>query len=47
MAENNRWGHSTPISKQTKATDLDRKAVALRHPGVVVDGNDAFAVQSP
>jgi TPP-dependent pyruvate/acetoin dehydrogenase alpha subunit len=44
VAENNGWGYSTPISKQTKVTDLHRKAAAYGIPGVSVDGNDVFAV---
>lgn len=44
VAENNGWGYSTPISKQTKVTELYRKAAAYGIPAVSVDGNDAFAV---
>ena len=44
VAENNGWGYSTPISKQTKVTDLHKKAAAYGIPAVSVDGNDAFAV---
>ena len=32
VAENNRWAYSTPISKQTKVTDLHKKALGVRHP---------------
>jgi TPP-dependent pyruvate/acetoin dehydrogenase alpha subunit len=44
VAENNGWGYSTPISKQTKVTELHRKAASYGIPAVAVDGNDAFAV---
>ena len=44
VAENNGWGYSTPISKQTKVTDLHKKAAAYGIPAVSVDGNDVFAV---
>src|SRR5437763_6676903 len=44
VAENNGWGYSTPITKQTKVTELYRKAAAYGIPAVTVDGNDIFAV---
>jgi pyruvate dehydrogenase E1 component alpha subunit len=44
VAENNGWGYSTPITKQTKVTELYRKAAAYGIPAVAVDGNDIFAV---
>jgi acetoin:2,6-dichlorophenolindophenol oxidoreductase subunit alpha len=44
VAENNGWGYSTPISKQTRVTDLHRKADAYGIPAVEVDGNDIMAV---
>jgi TPP-dependent pyruvate/acetoin dehydrogenase alpha subunit len=44
IAENNGWGYSTPISKQTKVTELYRKAAAYGIPAVTIDGNDVFAV---
>jgi pyruvate dehydrogenase E1 component alpha subunit len=37
---------TTPISKQTKVTDLYRKAAGYGIPSVEVDGNDVFAVYS-
>jgi pyruvate dehydrogenase E1 component alpha subunit len=46
VAENNGWGYSTPISKQTKVTELYRKAAAYGIPAVSVDGNDVFEVYS-
>ncbi len=44
VAENNGWGYSTPISKQTKVTELYKKAAGYGVPAVAVDGNDVFAV---
>ena len=44
VAENNGWGYSTPISKQTRVTDLYKKAAAYGIPAQAVDGNDALAV---
>jgi TPP-dependent pyruvate/acetoin dehydrogenase alpha subunit len=44
VAENNGWGYSTPITKQTKVTDLYKKAAAYGIPAAEVDGNDVFAV---
>jgi TPP-dependent pyruvate/acetoin dehydrogenase alpha subunit len=46
VAENNGWGYSTPIAKQTKVTELYRKAASYGIPAVSVDGNDVFAVHS-
>ena len=44
VAENNRWAYTTPISKQTKVTDLYKKALGYGIPAVEVDGNDVLAV---
>jgi TPP-dependent pyruvate/acetoin dehydrogenase alpha subunit len=44
VAENNRWAYTTPISKQTKVTDLYKKAIGYGIPAVEVDGNDVLAV---
>ena len=44
VAENNGWGYSTPIAKQTKITDLHKKALAYGIPALEVDGNDVLAV---
>ncbi len=44
VAENNRWAYTTPLSKQTKVTDLYKKAIGYGIPAVEVDGNDVFAV---
>jgi TPP-dependent pyruvate/acetoin dehydrogenase alpha subunit len=46
VAENNGWGYSTPIARQTKVTELYRKAAAYGIPAVAIDGNDVFAVYS-
>ena len=46
VAENNRWAYTTPISKQTKVTDLYKKAIGYGIPAVEVDGNDVLAVHS-
>ena len=46
VAENNRWAYTTPISKQTKVTDLYKKALGYGIPAIEVDGNDVLAVYS-
>jgi acetoin:2,6-dichlorophenolindophenol oxidoreductase subunit alpha len=46
VVENNGWGYSTPIARQTKVTELYRKAASYGIPAVSVDGNDVFAVNS-
>lgn len=42
--ENNQWAYSTPVTAQSRLTDLADKAKAYGIPGVVVDGNDLLAV---
>lgn len=42
--QNNGWAISTPRSKQSAATTLAQRAEGYGFPGVVVDGNDLFAV---
>jgi len=44
VVQNNRWGISTPVSKQTKAKTLAQKAVAAGIKGIQVDGNDVLAM---
>jgi len=44
VAENNRWAYTTPITKQTRVTDLHVKAASYGIPAVEVDGNDVYAV---
>ena len=34
VAENNRWAYTTPISKQTRVTDLHVKAASYGIPAV-------------
>jgi TPP-dependent pyruvate/acetoin dehydrogenase alpha subunit len=46
IAENNGWAYTTPISKQTKVTDLYKKALGYGIPAIEVDGNDVLAVYS-
>lgn len=46
VAENNGWGYSTPISRQTRVTELYKKAAAYGIPAVSVDGNDVFEVHA-
>jgi len=41
---NNHYAISTPVSRQTAAPDLARRAAGYGFPGFVVDGNDLFAV---
>jgi len=41
---NNQYGMSTPISKATKDTDLEKRAIPYAMPAVTVDGNDVLAV---
>jgi pyruvate dehydrogenase E1 component alpha subunit len=42
---NNRWAISLPSARQTACVTFAQKAIAGGLPGVVVDGNDAVAVQ--
>ena len=44
LIENNRWAYSTPVSAQSRLTDLADKARAYGIPQGVVDGNDVLAV---
>lgn len=41
---NNQWAISTPLSKQTKCTELSQKALAANIIGITVDGNDIIAM---
>lgn len=41
---NNGWAISVPVSRQTRAPTLARKALAYGIPGIQVDGNDLLAV---
>lgn len=44
ICENNQYAYSTPLSRQMRITNLADRAAAYGFPGVVVDGNDFFAV---
>ena len=44
LLQNNHWAISTPVGKQTKATSFADRAAGYGFPGVLVDGNDFFAV---
>jgi pyruvate dehydrogenase E1 component alpha subunit len=44
FCQNNHWAISTPATIQTAAHTKAQKAVAFGFPGVLVDGNDLFAV---
>jgi TPP-dependent pyruvate/acetoin dehydrogenase alpha subunit len=44
IVENNGYAYSTPLAKQTAATELKDKALAYGIPGVRADGNDVLAV---
>ena len=44
VCENNGWAISMPREEQTASATIAQKAVAYGMPGVLVDGNDVFAV---
>ncbi len=44
LCQNNQWAISVPRTKQTAAQTLAQKAIAYGFPGMLVDGNDIFAV---
>lgn len=44
IVEFNYWAYSTPFEKQCAARTLADKAIGYGIPGMVVDGNDVFAV---
>ncbi|MDD4000288.1 MAG: pyruvate dehydrogenase (acetyl-transferring) E1 component subunit alpha [Bacilli bacterium] len=44
IIQNNQWAISTPISKATKTKNLAQKSIAFGIPGILVDGNDVFAM---
>lgn len=44
LCENNGWAVSVPSSRSTAVSDIAARAAGYGVPGVVVDGNDAFAV---
>jgi pyruvate dehydrogenase E1 component alpha subunit len=44
IVENNQYAYSTPTRQQMRVADLADRAAGYAMPGVVVDGNDWFAV---
>src|ERR687885_713547 len=44
IVENNRYAYSTPLEKQTAATQFVDKAIGYGIPGEQADGNDVLAV---
>jgi 2-oxoisovalerate dehydrogenase E1 component len=44
VVENNGWGLSTPTREQFACADLAERGPGYGMPGVVIDGNDVFAV---
>jgi pyruvate dehydrogenase E1 component alpha subunit len=44
ICENNQYAYSTPLSRQMRIADIADRAAGYGFPGVVVDGNDFFAV---
>lgn len=44
IVENNQYAYSTPLSRQMRIANLADRAANYGMPGVVVDGNDFFAV---
>lgn len=44
ILENNQYAYSTPVSEQTRVTDLAERATGYGIPAVIVDGNDVEAV---
>ncbi|MBI5878553.1 MAG: thiamine pyrophosphate-dependent dehydrogenase E1 component subunit alpha [Chloroflexi bacterium] len=44
IVENNQYAYSTPLARQTRVPDLARRADGYGIPGLIVDGNDFFAV---
>ncbi len=44
ICENNQYGMSTPVEKTVSVPNIADRAAAYGIPGVVVDGNDVFAI---
>jgi len=44
ICENNKYGMSTPVEKTVSVPNIADRACAYGFPGIVVDGNDVFAV---
>lgn len=46
LCENNQYAYSTPLSRQMRVANIADRASGYGIPGVVVDGNDFFAVHA-
>ena len=46
VCENNQFGISTPVSESTSVEDIATRAKSYNMPGMVVDGNDVFEIDS-
>jgi pyruvate dehydrogenase E1 component alpha subunit len=44
VCENNQWASTTPLHESSSVTDISVRAAGYAMPGVMVDGNDVFAV---
>jgi TPP-dependent pyruvate/acetoin dehydrogenase alpha subunit len=44
ICENNQYAYSTPLTRQMRIADIADRAAGYGFPGVIVDGNDFFAV---
>ena len=44
LVENNQYAYSTPTNKQMRMPDIADRAAGYGMPGIVIDGNDFFAV---
>jgi pyruvate dehydrogenase E1 component alpha subunit len=44
ICENNQYAYSTPLARQMRVADIADRAAGYGFPGVIVDGNDFFAV---
>jgi len=44
IVENNQYAYSTPLARQMRVPDIAARAAHYGFPGVIVDGNDFFAV---
>jgi pyruvate dehydrogenase E1 component alpha subunit len=45
VLKNNGWAITTPVARQTAAASLAARAAGYGFPGVLVDGNDVFAMR--
>jgi TPP-dependent pyruvate/acetoin dehydrogenase alpha subunit len=44
IVENNQYAYSTPLTRQMRVPDIAARAAGYDMPGMIVDGNDFFAV---